>query len=145
MADTTVDDDGYELITSARQLGAPPPLRKEEVKIPDWPTADGKKKAKFLAWEMTGGDWADFMEAGRTYKDGALQSYDNKGEDIRYLAWSLRDQHGNRIWPTVEAAQVQLEPLGRPSLLLLLNAVNKVNSVKSAGAEGNSEGTPTGS
>lgn len=139
------DDDDFELITSARQLGTPPPLRKEEVKIRDWPTADGKKKAKFLAWEMTGGDYREYVESGWTYKDGMRQKYDNAGEEMRFLSFGIRDQHGTRIWPTVDAAKAQLEALGRPSLLLLLNAVNKANSVKPAGAEGNSEGTPTDS
>jgi hypothetical protein len=134
--DTEVE---YELITSARQLASPPALRKEEVKVPDWPTTSGKG-ARFLVWEMTAADWAEFMEAGRVYsKEGNFLRYDTKDEDMRFLAYSIRDQHGNRIWPTVPAASGVLGSVGKAVVNLLLTAANKVNRARSA--EGNSEET----
>lgn len=146
MAKTDVEDDlDFELVTSARQLAPPPPLRREPVTLEDWKTVSGKS-ARFLVWELTAGDWATFMESGRTYnKDGAFKSYDTQGEDIRFVAFTARDQHGNRLWNRVEDAKAQLEPLGKATLNLLLEAANKVNSAKPASAEGNSDETTSGS
>lgn len=142
------EEDGeqeFELITSSRMLAVPPSLRKEEVKIPDWPTTSGKG-ARFLVWEQTAADWADFMEAGRVYsKDGSLLRYDTKEEDMRFLAYTIRDQHGNRIWPTVTAAVGVFGNVGKATVNLLLSAANRVNSAKSGSAEGNSEGTTSDS
>lgn len=138
------DDDDFELITSSAQLGASPKLRMKEVKVREWPTASGKG-AKFLAWEMSAGEYRSFLDSGWTYKDGVRQSYDDAGEQLRFVAFGIRDQHGNRIWPTVDAAKAQLDPLGRPTLMLLLNAINEVNSARKVATEGNSEGTPTAS
>lgn len=137
------DDDGdFELVTSTRQLAPPPDLRKEKVTVTDWLTVSGKP-ARFLAWELTASDYAEFVESGWSYtKEGVRKRYDNATEDIRFLAFTLRDQHGNRLWPTVDAAKGQLGHLGKASVNLLLNASNAVNSGKSASSEGNSEGTP---
>lgn len=135
----------FELITSSRMLAGPPSLRKEEVKIADWPTTSGKG-ARFLVWELSAADWADFMESGRVYsKDGSLLRYDTKEEDMRFLAYTIRDQHGNRIWPTVAAAVGMFGNVGKATVNLLLNAANKVNSAKAGSAEGNSEGTTSDS
>lgn len=138
------DEEEFELVSSVRQLDDGPALRREAVTLTDWKTKSGKP-ARFLTWELSAADWAEFMESGRIYKNGVLQRYDNKDEDIRFLAYTLRDAHGNRLWPTIEAAQRQLGELGRATLLALINAANRVNSAKSASAEGNSDATPTAS
>jgi len=138
------DDVDYELVTNARQLAPPPALRKEPVIVADWKTVSGKA-ARFLVWELTAADYAEFLESGRVYKDGVLKRYDVKDEDIRLLAFTVRDQHGNRLWNTVEAAKSQLGALGKASLNLLLNAANEVNSAKPGSAEGNSDETPSDS
>lgn len=143
--ETSVDEPEFELITSSRQLAAPPELRKEKVILADWLTNSGKPAA-FLEWELTAADWAEFMESGRVYtKDGAFRRYDNKDEDVRFLAFTTRDQHNNRIWPTVDAAKAQLGHLGRADLLLLMAAANRMNRAKDASAEGNSEETESAS
>lgn len=137
------DEVEFELITSARQLAAPPALRKEEVKVADWPTTSGKG-ARFLIWELTAADWSDFMESGRVYsKDGNFLRYDSKEEDMRFLAYTIRDQHGNRIWPTIPAASGILGNVGKAVVNVLLQASNRVNSARSA--EGNSVGTQSDS
>lgn len=142
---TDDDDLDFELVTSARQLAPPPPLRKEKVTLAEWKTTSGKA-ARFLAWELTAADWADFMDSGRIYdKDGLLKRYDSKDEDVRFLAFTLRDQHGNRLWNKIEDAKAQLGQVGKASLNLLLNAANTVNSAKPGSAEGNSGETPTDS
>lgn len=139
------DDDDYPLIESARQLGKPPELRKEEVKFPDWERADGGKGVKFLEWELTGGEWADMADSGWTYKDGRRDEYNSKDEDFRFLAATTRDRNRTRIWPTVEDAKAALMHLGKADMKRLGDAANKVNSVKSGSAEKNSEKTPTAS
>jgi|SRR5882757_1194910 len=138
------DDLDFELVTSSKQLAAPPPLRHEKVTVADWKTQSGKA-ARFLVWELTAAAYADFLESGRIYKDGALKRYDVKDEDVRLLAFTVCDQHGNRLWGTVESAQAQLGGLGKASLNLLLNAANAVNSAKSVDTEGNSDRTPSDS
>ena len=141
MTDPTDDDElDFELVLSARQLASPPPLRQEKVTLAEWKTKNGKA-ARFLVWELTAADYAEFLESGRIYKDGVLKRYETKTEDIRFLAFTIRDQHGNRLWNTNEAAVTQLGTLGKATLNLLLNAANSVNSASPASAEGNSDGT----
>lgn len=147
MSDETapaVEDDDVELISSARQLGDAPELDFEPVIVPSWKTRSSKK-AKFLVWELGGDDFAEFMEEGRIYKDGVIVGYDKKNEDMRFLSWTIRDAHNNRIWPTFEAAKLQLSPLGKAKQNLLIAAANRMNSGDPASAEGNSEKTPTDS
>lgn len=134
----------FELITSSRQLATAPPLRNELVDVVEWKTQSGKS-ARFNLSELTAGDWAEFLESGRVYKDGVLKRYDNKDEDFRLLAYTIRDNHGNRVWHTVADARAQLSPLGRATLQLLINAANRVNSAKDGSAEGNSDETQTDS
>lgn len=141
---TPDDEPEFELVTSARQLTAAPPLRTEMVTLDEWKTASGKS-ARFMAWELTAADYADFIEAGRVYKDGLLLRYDNKGEDVRYLAWCLRDTNNNRLWPRSEDAAVQLGPLGKASLNFLLNAANRVNAPIEGSSAKNSEETTSDS
>lgn len=139
LPDVEVEDEGeFELVTSSRQLAPPPSLRTEKVTLKDWPTVSGKP-ARFILWEMTASDYEDFFDAGRIYKDGSFVRYNSKFEDIRFLAWTVRDQYGNRLWPTVEAAKEQLGGVGRASLNLLLNAANRVNSAKVSSSKGNSD------
>lgn len=138
------DELEFELVTSIRQLAAAPSLRKEPVTLADWKTVSGKA-ARFLVWELTAADYAEFLESGRIYKDGVLKRYETKTEDVRFLAFTIRDQHGNRLWNTTEAANAQLGNLGKATLNLLLNAANAVNTASPASAEGNSEETPSGS
>lgn len=139
------DDDDYPLIESARQLGKPPVLRNEEVKFPNWERADGGRGVKFLEWELTGGEFADMVDSGWTYKDGRRDAYDEKDADFRYLAHTTRDRARNRIWSTTEAAKAALIDLGKADMKLLADAANRVNSVKPGSAEKNSGKTPTDS
>jgi hypothetical protein len=139
MSDADEDLD-FELITNTGQLAAAPALRKEVVTLKDWKTQSGKA-ARFMVWELTAATYSEFLESGRVYKNGALLRYDGKDEDIRLLAYTVGDQHGNRLWKSAEAAKLQLGPLGKASMDLLLKAANGVNSVQQADTEGNSDGT----
>lgn len=126
----------FELVVSARQLAAPPPLRKEMVTLDEWKTSSGKA-ARFMVWELTALDYGEFYDEGRIYDDKQIVGYDAKSEDIRFLAYCLRDQHNNRIWPNVADARAALGGLGKASLNVLLNAANRCNAPKDESAEGN--------
>lgn len=128
----------FELVTNARMLGNPPPLRKEAVTVPDWPTQSGKA-ARFLAWEMTANEFGEYQDAGWVYKNGVRTRFNDKDTDIRFLSYTLRDQHGHRLWGKLADAQAQLGKLGKSSLGALVAASNRVNSPKDEGTEGNSE------
>lgn len=141
---TDADELDFELVTNARQLAAAPPLRNEAVVVPEWMTTSGKV-ARLMVWELTALDYADFMEEGRTYKDGVVVSYDARREDLRFLAWCVRDQHNNRIWAKSEEAFPVLGPLGRTTLNVLMSAANRVNSAKAASTGGNSPETQSDS
>jgi hypothetical protein len=138
-----VDEDlEFELITSARQLGTPPALRTTQVTLKEWKTANSKKAARFTVTELTASDYDALVRAAWTYNpDGSRKRYVAEDSDIRLVAWTVVDPHGNRLWPTVDAAKAQLRPLGKASLDVLLNAANEVNSVKAEDVEGNSDGT----
>jgi hypothetical protein len=137
----TDDELEFELITNPNQLGSAPPMRNMPVQLPDWKTQSGKA-ARFLVWELSAADYIEYIESGRIYKDGAVKRYDLRDEDIRLVAHTVRDQHGNRIWKSTEAAKAQLGPLGKSSIDLLLKAANDINSVRNEDTEGNSDGTP---
>lgn len=140
----TSDELDFELVTSSRQLGAPPPLRKEMVTLDEWKTASGKS-ARFITWELTALDYAEFYEDGRVYVEKQIVGYDAKGEDIRFLSYCIRDQHNNRIWTSVADARAALGGLGKASLNVLLNAANRCNAPKAESAEGNSPETQSDS
>jgi len=132
-------DDGepeFELITSPRQFASPPPLRKEAVTIPEWMTTSGRP-ARVTLSELTAAEYADFYDEGRIYEDKQIVGYDAKGEDVRFLAYCMRDPHGNRLWPKCADAGAVLGNLGKASLNILLNAANRCNAPKEASAAGN--------
>lgn len=139
MSDTEELD--FELVTNARQLASPPPLRHEPVTLTEWKTTSGKA-ARFLVWELDANDYASFFESGWVYnKDGSRKRYDDEFQDIRFLAHVLRDQHGNRLWPKTEDAKAVLGRLGKSSINDLAAVATRLNSARDGAKEGNSEGT----
>lgn len=136
-------EDEFELITNFKQLASAPELRKEPVTVSEWKTQSGKS-ARFLLWELTASDYAEFLESGWAYnKDGSRKKYDSKTEDFRFLGWVIRDTHGNRIFTTNDSASATLGALGKATMNLLMNAANKVNMPKVGDSVGNSEETPS--
>jgi hypothetical protein len=142
--DTNDDEPDFELVTSARQLGAAPPLRKEAVTVDGWFTPSGKL-VRLTVFELTAMEYGEFIEEGRTYKDGAIVAYDSKGEDIRFLAWCVRDPNNNRLWPKSADAVPVLGSLGRTTLNVLMAAANRVNRSREGSSGGNSEETQSDS
>lgn len=125
-----VVEEEFELISSFKQLAAPPPLRKEAETVAEWKTKSGKS-ARFLLWELTASDYADFLESGWSLnKDGTRKRYDNKTEDFRFLGWVIRDANNNRIFTTSEAAISQLGTLGKATINQLMVTANKVNMAR---------------
>lgn len=138
------EDIDFELVTSARMLADPPPLRNKVVEVKSWKTRNGKS-ARFMVWEMAASEFSEFVESGWTYKDRVRTFYDNADEDFRFLAYTVRDPKGNRIWNKTEDAKAQLRGLGRSDLQLLITAANDVNGSRDVATEGNSGETVSGS
>lgn len=131
------EDLDFELVTNTRMLAEAPPLRKEAVTVPEWKTSSGKA-ARFLVWELTANEFSEYQDAGWVYKNGVRSRFDDKGTDVRFLAFTIRDQHGNRLWSDAKEAKSQLGKLGKSSLGALVAAANLVNSPKDEATEGNS-------
>lgn len=142
--DTNGAELDFELITNFKQLAPPPPLRKEKVVLADVKTVRGKP-AGFFCWELSALDYSEFQETTRVYVNGSLDSISLKNEDMKYLAYTVRDANNNRIWNTVEEAIAQLGQFGRSVTNQLVAASNRVNSSNYTSAEGNSEKTQTDS
>jgi hypothetical protein len=140
-----VDDDvDFEIVTSARQLGPPPALRRELVVLPEIRTTSGKATALY-EYELSAKDFSAYQETSRVYVAGEFRSVTFKDEEIRFLAFTTRDENGNRLWHSTDAAIAQLGMYGRTSLQKLVAAANRVNSASVSSAEGNSGETPSDS
>ena len=136
MSDEELD---FDLVTSARQMAPPPALRKKKVNL-------AELRQGFLVWELTAGGWEEFRESGRVYDaDGVVKTYKLDGEDFRWLAFTMRDPNGNRLWPDPKTAEEQLKLYGRAIISQLVAAANEVNSANVASAEGNSDETQSDS
>lgn len=134
----------FELVTNTQMLAPPPPLRKKTVIVSEWKTTS-EKAAGFLCWEMTANDFSDYQDSGWEYKNGARTRFVDKDSDIRFLSYTLRDQHGNRLWNTVADAKAVLGRLGRSTLVELITVSNRVNTAQEAASEGNSDEIQSGS
>lgn len=124
------------LISSPKQLRRKPKLRDEYVDFSDWETIDDGC-ARFRVCELSAGEHAECVDAGYTYKDGARVSFNDKDSDFRWLSFVLRDEHDNRIWPSVADAKAFFQDAPRGDILALVQAGNRVNAAK----RGNSETT----
>lgn len=139
------DDIDFELILNPNQLAAPPAMQTETVILKDWKTQSGKA-AGFKVWELTASDYDTLIRSGWTFNpDGTRKQYSQDDQEIRLLAFCVRDPSGHRLWKTVEDAAKQLRPLGKATFDQLVLAANRVNSVKIEDSEGNSDGTPNDS
>ena len=141
------DDVDFEIVTTASQLGPPPALRRERVVLVDWKTVSGRAAA-FYVYEMSALQYGEYQECLRIYKDGELSSIDLRNDELKFLAFTIRDPNGNRLWPTTSAAVAQLGSYGKADINLLLAASNRMNANTRKAverAEGNSEGARNGS
>lgn len=141
------DDIDFELVTNANQLAPPPPLARERVILPGWKTTSGKAVG-FWVSELTALEFGEFQDSTRIYDGGRFTGITLKNEDLKLLAFTVRDGNGNRLWHTTESAVAQLGRFGQASIDLLVAASSRMNQRKNedqASAEGNSAPTPTDS
>lgn len=139
------DDIDFELVTNANQLAPPPPLARERVILPGWKTTSGKAVG-FFVYELTALEFGEFQDSTRVYDGGAFTGITLKNEDLKLLAFTVRDANGNRLWNTTESAVAQLGRFGQASINLLVAASSRMNQkADRASAEGNSEPTPSDS
>jgi hypothetical protein len=135
--DKTVEDEDYDFVTTAREFGTPPELPWENVKLPEI-----KKKVRISA--LSAADFSDLQDANRVYnRAGEHVGWDYSNEDIKLLAFALRDGSGNRLFQTVESAVATLEHWPLSSIKRMVTAANKVTNSDPVSAEKNSEETPS--
>jgi len=89
-------------------------------------------------------EYGEFQDSSRVYKDGEHVGNSAKNEDLRFLAFTLRDGNGNRLWSNLEDAKSQLGKYGKSVTSKLMVASNKANfgDRDEPSAEKNSEATP---
>lgn len=119
---------GGGLVTSARQLDPPSPMRNKEVTTPG--IKKGGEPAKWLCWQVSSLEWDEWQESRHL-----------EHSDLRFLAVVVRDDNNNRIWPTAEKCIDQLGAYSRMALVPLLEAANELNYSNIEDAEKNSEET----
>jgi len=123
----------FEIVTNFKQLAPARKLRRKEVILREVKTSSGKA-SKWFCYELTALAFAEWREAPE--QDNA---------DLRFLAATLGDQNGNRLFPTFEAIKAALGQFGRSSLNPLVAASNEMNFTDPSDAEKNSETTPSDS
>lgn len=151
MPDTEVD---YVIVSRAGQAGPPPKLRRELIVLPEWRNPEGKANA-FLEWELGTVEHGKFELSDRVFDEaGRVIRFTHISREIRMLAFTTRDGDGHRVWPTIEAAEAELELAGNSitnKLIALAQKMNygdpNVSTVDDAlkSAEGKSEETSTSS
>lgn len=140
-----LDDLDFELVTNANQLAPPPPLNRERVILPDWRTSTGKVAAVWV-YELTALEFGQYQNSLRVYTDGRFVGINLEHDDLKLLAYTVRDGNGNRLWNTAQAVIDKLGQYGQASIDLLTAASNRVQKKQDpASAEGNSAETPTDS
>ena len=92
---------------------SPPKLRREKIVLPEWLNPRGKANA-FLLWELSTGEHGEFDASDKVFDEhGQVVRLIPIGWDVRFLAYTVRDGSGNRIWPTIEQAQPKLKPAAK--------------------------------
>lgn len=133
---TAVEDD-FEFLTNINQLLAPEP-RWDVVVIPEI-------KFKCRVYELTAFEGHELAEANKIYRNGEVIDTDYSFPNLKFLAFSMRDLNGQRIFPTVDAAIAKLRDFPLAIIEKLVIASNKVSEADPVSAEKNSDETPTDS
>lgn len=145
----------YRIISNDSELNnAPVPALKTELTVlEEWLLDDGDAIA-FVMHELTTGEHDEFDLSDKVFdKAGQIIRFKTGGKNYRWLARTTRDGDGNRVWPTDEACEARLKPLGKSLTNKMVTAANKVNygdDAESADeaevdAEGKSEGAQSSS
>lgn len=140
-------EDNVTVITNPSQLAPPPPARRVKVDVPELRAVDGSP-ARLFAQALTAYEFGEY-EASLRDDDGYQTNKTNSHHQMKFLAWTIRDTAGNRLWQTEKAAIDQLGAYGNAVVSKLFVKAVEVNAAASEGAtdraEGNSDATPNGS
>lgn len=151
---TAASEVDYEIVSNAGQTGAPPKLRNELIVFPEW--LNPRKKANaFLLWELSTDEHSEFERSDKVYDEfGQVVKIKDISYAVRWLAYTVRDGDGNRVYPTLDAAQAALGGVPKSitnRMIALANEQNygdpniKSKDEASEDAEGKSEETSTDS
>lgn len=127
----------HKLLSSAADFPPPPPLNRKQVFLPE--LQQGDDIPYVFEYELTALEYARFVDGVRD---------DRHANDLQYLTFTTRDQHGNRLWPDVARGVKQLGQYGQSVIARLLLGANEVNTVDLDSdpveeAEKDSETTPS--
>lgn len=131
---TAVAEDDFEFLTSMNQLMAPDP-KFDVVVIPEL-------RFKCRVYELTAFDGHELAESNKIYRNGEVIDTDYSYPNLKFLAFSMRDLNGNRIFPSVDAAISKLRDFPLSVIEKLVIASNKVGDADPVSAEKNSDETP---
>lgn len=118
-------DTDYEIVTNVRQLAPARPLRKQLVILKGVQTAKGKTAAMF-ACQLSTLDFLDWRDS------------DEPDRELRFLALTLTDGKGNRLFDDVASVKRYFGEHGWASVSPLTIASNEVNWADPEDAEKNS-------
>lgn len=145
----------YRVISNDGELdkAAVPELKTELVILEDWliKADDGEEYAvAYVMHELSTGDHDDFDRSDKVYDkfNQVIRLKPPGSRQYEFLARTTRDGDGQRVWPTAEACEKRLKPLGKSITNAMVTAANRVNygddnstpDEAVADAEGNSEG-----
>lgn len=132
------DEDDFEFLTNINQLPMAPEPRFDVVVVPEI-------RLKVRVYELTAFDGHELAEASKIYRNGEVVDTDYSYPNLKFLAFSMRDLNGNRIFPTVDVAIVKLRDFPLAVIEKLVIASNKVGDADPVSAEKNSDETQTDS
>ena len=134
------EDLNYRIVSTAGQFSTKPRLRRELAVFEDWelPDSDEGDCPAVWAYELLGEDYCAWQASGWSVQNGA-RVFDMKYDELRYLAHGLRNNDGQRLWPSWEDGVRELKTWPRTALVIALRALNKANEPRvraTASAEG---------
>lgn len=131
-------EDDFEFLTNINQLPMAPEPKFDVVVIPEL-------RLKCRVYELSAFDGHELAEANKIYRNGEVVDTDYSFPNLKFLAFTMRDLNGQRIFPTVDAAIAKLRDFPLSVIEKLVIASNKVGDADPVSAEKNSEETPTDS
>lgn len=138
-----------ELVINPKMLRKATRRKPEEVILDEEYTESGAHP-KFLVWALTGADYNLYQDSLRVYENGYQVGVDVVHDDLKFLAFCIRDAYNNRLWEDLDEAIAFLGEYEKSSQLKLLAAAQRMNGgaatkKQKEAAEANLERTPTAS
>lgn len=124
MAEAEVE---YEIASSPSDLGPAPELGKKLIVLPEWRKPNGKANA-FVAHELSTGEHDEFDRSDKVYdKFGQVTRLKVGSKQYEWLARTMRDGDGQRIWHSAESCEETLKPVGKLITNKMVAAANQIN------------------